>query len=337
MQRVHSQAGKDGAGSDLYPLLLKPAYKDYIWGGAKIPAMFHRPPPPGLCAESWEVSDRPEGMSLVVNGRHAGKGLHELALTMGSALVGERASDVFPLLIKLIDARERLSVQVHPDDTTAARYGGEAKTEMWYVLDAEPDARVFAGLARGVTRAAFERALREERLEEVLQPVRAEVGKCIYIPGGRAHAIGEGCVILEVQQNSNTTYRLYDWGRVGSDGRPRDVHVEQALRCIRWRDRGAPASLPARLDRPGPNLWWEILKCPYFHVTRVDLMGPEEIRKDRRSFDVLFTLGGGVAIEHGRVLEIAGHGVSCLIPAAWTGYRLTPVSGTAVAIRIGRF
>jgi len=324
------------AGPELYPLLLKPAYKDYIWGGTRIPKMFHREAHPGLCAESWEVSDRPEGMSIVLNGRHADKTLHELVLTLGNDLIGAEAADVFPLLIKLIDARERLSVQVHPNDKTAARYGGEAKTEMWYVLEAEPGAKVFAGLAHGVNRGSFERALKEGRIEEVLQPVPAEAGNCIFIPGGRVHAIAEGSVILEVQQNSNTTYRVYDWGRLGHNGKPRELHIKEAFRCINWRDRAAPAALPVRRPGHGSNLWWEIIKCPYFHVTRVDLEVPEDVHHDGESFDVLFPLGGRVAIECGDVLESVDPGCSCLMPARLTDYRLSPVAKRASVIRISR-
>lgn len=334
MKHSHTRSTPDRTGPDLYPMLLDPVYKDYIWGGRRIPEMFQREAQPGICAESWEVSDRPEGMSTVSNGRHAGKALHELVMTMGTDLLGADDHEVFPLLVKLIDARKRLSVQVHPNDRSAARYGGEAKTEMWYVLDAEPGSKVFAGLAHGVNRESFERALKEESLESVLQPVPAESGNCIFIPGGRVHAIGEGCVILEVQQNSNTTYRVYDWGRLGHDGRPRELHMEQAFQCINWRDRAAPAALPVSIPGSGPNTWWEITDCPYFRVTRVDMEAPEEVQHDGLSFDVLFTLGGHVVIESGDASEATGPGVSCLMPAALTDYRLTPVSTTASVIRI---
>jgi mannose-6-phosphate isomerase len=173
-------------------------------------------------------------------------------------------------------------------------------------------------------------------MDAVLQPVAVEAGSCIYIPGGRVHAIGEGCLILEVQQNSNTTYRVYDWGRVSPDGRPRELHVKQAFQCIDWRARSASATVPVRTGGPGPNIWWEIMKCPYFHVSRVDLQAPAEVRHDGHSFHALFTLAGHVVVEAGGVSETNGPGVSCLLPASLPAYRLTPVSKPASVICIRR-
>ncbi|MDZ4199894.1 MAG: type I phosphomannose isomerase catalytic subunit, partial [Kiritimatiellia bacterium] len=230
---------------DPYPLLLKPAYKNYLWGGTRIAEVYGRETPPGPVAESWEVSTRPEGMSLVLNGPLAGRTLQEAIDTMGEDLLGARAPrGQMPLLIKLIDARDRLSVQVHPDDESAALHGGEAKTEMWILLDAEPGACLFAGFRPGLARPEIEQAIREGRWTEILQTLPVRAGDAVFIPGGRVHAIGAGCLILEIQQNSNTTYRLYDWDRKGSDGKPRKLHLEQALSVIRWEDPGEPLLQP---------------------------------------------------------------------------------------------
>ena len=143
-------------------------------------------------------------------------------------------------------------------------------------------------------------------------------------------------MILEVQQNSNTTYRVYDWGRVGHDGRPRDLHIKEAFQCIDWRDNAEPVALPTRAPGAGPNLWWEIIKSPYFHVSRLDMEAPENIRHDGRSFDALFALGGRVAIECGDASATMDPGVSCLMPAGLTDYRLAPVSTKASVIRTRR-
>ena len=317
---------------ELYPILLEPVYKDYIWGGTRIPAIFDRAAQPGICAESWEVSDRPEGMSVVTNGKHAGTSLHELVLTLGRTLIGSGAEEeTFPLLIKLIDAEQRLSVQVHPNDRTARKHGGEAKTEMWYVLDAAPGASVYAGLAPRVDKKAFEKALAEERLEEVLQKIPVATGQSIYIPGGRVHAIAEGCLLLEVQQNSNTTYRVYDWGRVGPDGRPRDLHVEQAFKVINWRDRETHPPEAEAMEGEGPNGWREVLSCPYFTLKRIDLKAEESVEHSGESFHVTFTLSGRARIRGNDVDVQAGPGVSCLLPAALHGYTLIPEEeGTTV-------
>jgi len=310
-----------------YPLRFRPVYQSYLWGGDRIPRMYGRAGAPTVCAESWEVSTRPEGMSVAVNGPWAGRTLADLAAMHGAALLGTRASaGRFPLLIKLIDARERLSVQVHPSDETAARVGGEAKTEMWYLLDAAPDAQVFAGFHPGVTPAQFEAALAAQRLEDVLAALPVRPGEAIYMPGGRVHAVDAGCLILEVQQNSNTTYRLYDWGRVGADGRPRETHVAQAQRVLQWSD-----DPPARVT-PGPSrrapgaVVTPVLTCPYFCMEHVQPDGPWKLTGDPATFQALFVAAGGARVTgpsaaHG---EHWPAGTSVLLPAALPPHTLLP-------------
>lgn len=197
--------------------------------------------------------------------------LQELITTLGTNLIGTATeSELFPLLIKLIDAKQRLSVQVHPNDKQAEKYGGEAKTEMWYVLDAAPESQVFAGLTHGTSKKTFEEALEKEKLESVLQSVKAVPGESIYIPGGLVHAIGEGCLLLEVQQNSNTTYRVYDWGRFDTNGRPRELHVKDAMQVINWRDKPTTSMPPKEINNSSANNWWEILNCQFFKILRID-------------------------------------------------------------------
>lgn len=181
----------------LYPLLFQPVYKDYIWGGNKIASYYKRDLPPGVYAESWEIADRPEGMSVVTNGPLAGRDLFSLMKLYGEKLTGAHFAE-FPLLVKIIDAREKLSVQVHPDENGVKTVGGDAKSEMWYVLAAEPNAEIYAGLKPGITTENFKDALAKGKTGDLLRTVPVVKGDVVYIPGGRIHAIGPGCMILEV-------------------------------------------------------------------------------------------------------------------------------------------
>jgi len=319
-----------------YPLLLQPVYKDYIWGGKRLAQKYNRKNTPEICAESWEVSDRPEGMSVVVNGFYKGKSLHELVKLMGHDLLGRDVdSDVFPLLVKIIDAKKDLSVQVHPNNSNAGLTGGEAKTEMWYVLAAEPKSVIYAGLKPGVTREFFEKSLAENSLESgALAKIPAAAGRAVYVPGGRVHAIGAGCLLLEVQQNSNTTYRVYDWGRVGVDGKPRELHLKKALQVIDW-DNSAPEVVPpSPLDSIGENRHWQVIDSPFFRIRRMELRDAEEISHDGSSFQILFVVSGSVLIGANGVMASTEAGESCLIPAAARDYTVTPIKGYASVIQI---
>jgi mannose-6-phosphate isomerase len=320
----------------IYPLLFQPVYKDYIWGGTRIEHRYGREDTPRVCAESWEISDRPEGMSMVVNGAHKGLSLHELVEMMGPDLLGTQVdADAFPLLIKIIDAKQDLSVQVHPNDDNAHLTGGEPKTEMWFVLAAEPGAMLYAGMKPGVTQAVFEEALAEGQLEKVaLAKVPAKAGRAIFVPGGRVHAIGAGCLLLEIQQNSDTTYRVYDWERVGYDGVPRPLHKEQALQVIDWEHVTPEVMAPQPNPLRGVNRWWDIVQCPFFRATRIALSGPEEVSHDGGSFHALFVTKGTVLVGSNGSMASAVAGTSCLVPAAAKDYTLTPVSGPASVVQV---
>jgi len=312
----------------LYPLLFEPVYKDYLWGGDKIIRTFNRDEPEGVYAESWEVSDRKDGMSIVRNGFLQGKPLHEVVDTYGKQILGTNVKgDVFPLLIKLIDSKQRLSVQVHPNDDTAAQFGGEAKTEMWYVLDAEPGAGVFAGIQPGVDEAGFHRAMEDKRFKDILTRIPVQRGDAIFIPGGLVHAIDAGCLLLEVQQNSNTTYRIYDWDRVGSDGKPSPLHIKEELEVIRW-DLTDTAKVPAReLETPGANERSEVIECSYFRVERFLLKEPLSLHGKGETFRVIFTEEGDAKVDwDGSVAHLAA-GTSCLVPATLETCTIAPEGG----------
>lgn len=314
--------------SPLSPLFFKPIYKDYIWGGDRIVRLYDRNEPPGVYAESWEVSDRTDGMSVVSRGPLAGRTLREIMETSGPALLGRRVkASVFPLLIKLIDSRDRLSVQVHPNDESAARFGGEAKTEMWYVLDCKAGAGVFAGLKRGVDERAFGEAMRTKRFRDILAFVPVQPGDAIFIPGGLVHAIDEGCLLLEVQQNSNTTYRIYDWDRVGADGKPRPLHLKEAMQVIRWDLAESAKVQPREQPSSGVNRFWDVLRCPYFRLERIALAEPLECAGDGGSFTILFVSQGRVSIRWGDSSEALPRGTTCLIPASLESIRIEPEAG----------
>ncbi|NKB25644.1 MAG: mannose-6-phosphate isomerase [Kiritimatiellae bacterium] len=318
--------------SELYPVTFKPVYKDYIWGGDKILHTYNRDEPPGIYAESWEVSDRPEGMSVVANGALTGKTFRELIDETGPKLLGSDL-DHFPLLIKIIDAHETLSVQIHPDDKTAIQYGGEAKTEMWYVLEAEPGACVYSGLKPGIDKETFQAAVKDNRVEDLLIKIPVTKEDTILTPGGRVHAIGAGCLLLEVQQNSNTTYRIYDWGRLGTDGNPRRLHLEQATQVIHWDDQTKAKVAPRKLGQLGDNERWEMLTTSHFRMERLCLKETWDSPFDGKFFHILFVAEGSVTLKWNSSYQPLLPGTSCLIPTALPTYQIEPSTYSKV-IRI---
>ncbi len=224
-----------------------PIYKERPWGGQAIAGvgMHHHLPPDKKIGESWEISDRPGDESILQEGEFQGKSIRWLLDEHGEFIMGQpwKKGRRFPLLIKLLDAAERLSLQVHPPLAVAAELGGEPKTEMWYILGATPNAALMAGLKKGARREDFEKCMGSEpragdhdRFEALIHRIPVSRGDAFFIPSGRIHAIDSGCLILEVQQNSDTTYRVYDWGRVGLDGKPRQLHVQETMRCTNFDD-----------------------------------------------------------------------------------------------------
>lgn len=306
----------------IYPLTFLPVYQDYLWGGQKLEQHFNRSVPGPVIAESWEVTDRPDGMSVVDQGAAEGQSLRSLIETLGDKLLGTAVpTETFPLLIKILDAHQVLSVQVHPNDETAATFGDEAKTEMWYVLEAEPDAKVYCGLVPGTSREAFVQAIEDKSLEDLLTTLPIKKGDAIFVPGGRIHAIAAGCLLLEVQQNSNTTYRIYDWGRTGADGKPRELHLEQSLEVIQWQDDESALLTP----RPPENGIEEIILCPYFCMQRITLSEKQTFQNDGQSFHAIFAPAQAISIN-----EISlEKGRTALLPAALSTYTLAPESNEA--------
>lgn len=272
------------------PLQFRPIYKQRPWGGRALDGWGGRDlPPGGTIGESWELVDRDDDQSVVSKGAFAGKTLRWLMANHPRELLGGHLHTLkrFPLLIKLLDCRERLSLQVHPPARVAPELGGEPKTESWYILKASESATLMAGLRRGVTRESFEAALRGGDLAPLVHEFPVKHGDFIFIPSGRIHAIGAGLLILEVQQNSDTTYRVYDWGRVGLDGKPRELHIDESLRSIDFDDFEPQAKSWTRATGP-------LVKCAEFEVARHTHGSLRDI--ELKTFRLVYVLAG-----HGRI------------------------------------
>ncbi|MBM3317681.1 MAG: class I mannose-6-phosphate isomerase [Candidatus Eisenbacteria bacterium] len=322
---------------ELYPYLFEPVYKPYPWGGDRFARCLGRQPGSGVRAESWEISDRPEGMSILRNGPLAGRSLADLVRDLGADLIGPGPpAERFPLLFKLLDARERTSLQVHPTEDWARSHGGEPKSELWYSLPGAGRARLYAGLRAGVDRGRFAAALAERRLEPLLQAWPIDPGEAIFIPGGCVHAIDAGCFLYEVQLNSDTTLRVHDWDRRAPDGTSRPLHIEEALSVIRWPGGDAqvgPPRPPRREVRgPGGGRFLEVHSSPHFRVLKLEPSGMVEISPDERGFQVLYVERGGAVIEGGGRREALPAGTSCLVPAALSRYALGPIDSAGASV-----
>jgi len=321
----------------LYPLRFHPRYFDKVWGGRKLETILGRAlPPDAPIGESWEISDHPHGCSVVANGPHTDQTLHEMIVRYGAELLGERVCAIhgnfFPLLVKYIDAREMLSVQVHPDDAAADTHKGEAgKTEMWYVLNADPDSCLIAGLNPGVTAAQFRAALAQGDPGNLLHHLPVHTGDSLFIPAGRIHAIMPGLLILEIQQNSDTTYRLYDWGRLGLDGQRRELHITQAMAVANWSDYPPLAGVEPP-EREANNCKTILAACPYFVVEKYDLRQERSWRTDGDSFRLLNCVSGRGVLTWAGGQEIICFGDSLLLPACITNFSIQPYGAVSIVI-----
>ena len=262
------------------PLTFSPCFKDYLWGGRNLGRLTGRTLPSEIVAEAWEISGHPAGPSVVDAGPLKGRNLPSLVAEFGAALVGRRGVDAgadagvpgaFPLLVKLLDANHALSVQVHPGDDYAAEHGlGEpGKTEMWYILEAAPGAGIIHGLQPGTDRAALRRSALEGRLQDRLRRLTVRPGDAVMVPAGTVHGILSGIVLVEIQQSADTTYRIHDWGRIGPDGRPRDLHIGRAMEVIDFGEPG-PGIVEPRAVEAGPGVRREVIaECDKFVVERL--------------------------------------------------------------------
>lgn len=254
-------------------LSFEPLYQERVWGGRALETALGRGLPSGRpIGESWEIVDRPEAQSVVASGPWRGSTLRQVILDHGDEVMGPRwdRSRPFPLLVKWLDCRERLSLQVHPPAEVAPALGGEPKTENWYIADAAPGAQLIVGLVAGTRPADFEAALAAGTLERCVRRFPVGRGDSVLVRSGEVHAIDAGNLILEIQQNSDTTYRVYDWGRMGLDGKPRQMHLRESLQSIRW---DAPPVAPVRASRTRAV----IADCAEFRIERVPLAAGERL------------------------------------------------------------
>lgn len=322
------------------PFLLKPAGKDYLWGGERLKTEFGKRLPLQPLAETWECSTHPDGPSTVSGGLHDKKKLTEVLREHPEYLgTHPRTSGELPILVKLIDADSNLSVQVHPDDDYAREHenGSLGKTEMWYVLDAAPGAKLVYGFRHDMTREKIRESLQDGTIEKHLQKVPVQKDDVFYIEAGTVHAIGAGALIAEIQENSNLTYRIYDYQRVDKNGTPRKLHVEKALDVVRLRSSLEPRQ-PMRVLRYSRGCALELLcRCQYFQVERLllNVTGETpsvEIRTQGNSFQALLCVDGNGVLSWERG-EIAFRQGDCIfLPADSVPMELC---GKAQLLRVG--
>jgi mannose-6-phosphate isomerase len=268
------------------PLTFEPIFMERMWGGRRLEAEFGKKlPPQRPIGESWEIVDRPEAQSIVREGLLRGKTLHELWTQYRDEIFGEAPdSSRFPLLLKLLDAHDKLSLQVHPPEKLADRLGGEPKTEFWYVAAADPGAELYLGFRESITRDQFEKALLDGTAADDVHTVRVKTGDSAFLPAGRLHALGAGNLLIEVQQNSDTTYRVFDWNRVDDKGKRRQLHINQALQCIDFND------VAPKLVEPQGEL---LVRHELFEVQKWNLMASREI-SSQRQFAIVCCLSGAI-------------------------------------------
>ena len=299
---------------EMYPLKSVPVFKSRIWGGQRLREVFGKELPPGeKIGESWEIADLPEGKSTIGNGPLQGQTLGEAVRQHVETIAGVKSlPGQFPLLVKFLDAQDVLSVQVHPDAETCRRMGkGDPKTECWYIIHAEPGAVIYKGLKKGVTREQFAAAIHEGTTADLLAVVPVSPGECHFIPAGTAHAIGTGLLIAEVQTPSDTTYRVFDWNRVDDSGKPRQLHIEEALESIHFDV--TPDKLPV-------TTVGRLVDCEFFKVDKGHRAEGGEVFLARGSMRVLiFTTGGGTILSRQTEPVDFAAGDCLIIPAAFEG------------------
>ena len=290
----------------IYPLTFAPVLRDYLWGGRRLATLYGRDLPAGAVAESWEISGHPHGSTAAARGFWEGQPLPAILDALGEQLVGSRAGWAlarrkFPLLVKLLDARQDLSLQVHPDDEYALVHenGELGKTEMWYVLHTDPGASLILGLKPGTTRRSFEAALAADRVETVLNRVPIAAGQSVAVPTGTVHALLAGTVVAEIQQNSDTTYRVYDWGRLGADGKPRALHIDKALDVSNFDQPAAGIVQPRLISEAAGVVRRELVRNRYFVVEEIALSPGSAFqgRCDGSTLEIWGCMQGEVAVE----------------------------------------
>jgi mannose-6-phosphate isomerase len=317
----------------LYPLVFHPSFKERVWGGRELETLFGKKLPAGkTIGESWEMSDRPGDESVVANGKFAGQTLRQLMEKFPREILGSAkpaAGNRFPILCKILDARDKLSLQVHPPAHKAAELKGEPKTEMWYIADAAPGAELYVGLKRGMTRAEFEKRISDGSVAECFHRVPVRTGDTMFLPSGRVHAIGAGLVIFEIQQNSDTTYRVFDWNRVGLDGKPRELHVPQSLASIDFND-FEPPLVQAGFSGNETSKSRPLVRHDLFHVDSTELKNSARVTLKPSRLQIVAVVRGKIEVRSCTDTVTLNAGQFCLIPAELKQVEI--IAGTDAAL-----
>jgi mannose-6-phosphate isomerase len=305
------------------PLTFEPIFIERMWGGRRLKSEFYKKLPPHKCiGESWEIVDRSEAQSVVAGGPLRGKTLHELWTQRREEIFGDVPDTPrFPLLIKILDAQEKLSLQVHPPESVASRLGGEPKSEFWYVAAANWDAEVFVGFREPITRDMFEERLRGGTVIDYIHRIAVQSGDAIFLPAGRVHAIGAGTLLIEIQQNSDTTYRVFDWNRADpTTGKQRDLHIQQAIQCIDFED------VQPKLIQPGGEL---LISHSLFEIRKWNL---DEAREAAPlgQFAIVCCLTGNLSCAQASLTP----GEIFLIPAHLEDRHLKPLAPDTSLLRV---
>ncbi|CAH2761163.1 class I mannose-6-phosphate isomerase [Erysipelothrix amsterdamensis] len=313
---------------------LSPAFKDYLWGGTRLKEMYQKQTDLDIVAESWEVSTHPDGPSYVVSGVDEGKTLTEYIKYYGTQILGTHAQDFdfFPILVKFIDAKKDLSIQVHPNDDYGLKHEGEyGKTEMWYIVEAEPDSAIYYGTKNKISRDDFAQAIESNTVLDVLNRVPVKKGDVIFVEAGTIHAIGAGIVICEIQQNSNTTYRVYDYNRKDACGNLRQLHLKQALDVSNLDPLDTHFKPQGKLETFENYQKQVLVSCPYFKTTCMNLSGVLDYKVGPESFETWVVLEGSLDITHNNHTTKLKAGETLFLEANTNDLRM---SGTATCLSI---
>ena len=315
----------------LYPLQFHPIFKERLWGGNKLQSLLHKPITSNQTGESWELSTIEGNVSTIANGAFAGQLITSVLAEFPNEILGtavyERFGNQFPLLFKYLDAKEDLSVQVHPNDVLAKqRHNSFGKTEMWYVVQANADARLIVGFREELNQATYLAHLKNKTLLTTLNEIKVQQGDVFLIETGTVHAIGAGIVVAEIQQTSDITYRLYDFDRVDSDGNLRELHVDLALDAINYNTVSSQKHYQKNSNQSNP-----VVDCPYFTTQFIPLEGEIEVQKTGATFTVYMCVEGSFELELAGQNYLYSKGDTVLIPAALTSFQL---SGKASILEI---
>lgn len=310
----------------LPPLRFQPVLKRIRWGGRKLGTMLGKViGEESDYAESWEIADHADGMSIVADGPMAGLTLTQIVARYPEALLGRQSGICqFPLLIKFLDANDWLSLQVHPNDALAKNYNARenGKTEAWVILHAEPGSQICAGLKNGVTSEQLKSAVLAGHPEDLLNMVSVKPGDCVFVPAGTVHALGPGIVLAEVQQQSNLTFRLHDWGRLDTNGKPRPLHLQESLDCTDFH-RGPVQPVQPKVQTSGSGSWEDLVRCPYFMIRR-HRVESRVMLDDRNEFRILMTLSGKGTLQTSTGQQVMEKGTTILVPACSKAVQVIP-------------